>query len=69
MADITAVFPFLKLPLELRNMVYKEILVMPGVIEMWGWKLRAQVVQISRDESGRSMSVTVSKQPPVLGVS
>lgn len=34
MADIAAGFPFLKLPLELRNMVYKELLIMPGTLEI-----------------------------------
>lgn len=34
MADIAAGFPFLKLPLELRNMVYRELLIMPGTLEI-----------------------------------
>lgn len=40
MADTTTGFPFMKLPLELRNMVWKELLVMPGLIVMGSTKLR-----------------------------
>lgn len=42
MADITAGSPFLKLPLEVRNMIYKELLVKPEPIQMKRPKGRPQ---------------------------
>ncbi|MCJ1463877.1 hypothetical protein MMC07_002486 [Pseudocyphellaria aurata] len=56
MADITAGFPFLKLPLEVRNMVYKELLVKRKPIRMRRPKERPQ------SEPAVLGAFTVSKQ-------
>ena len=69
MAELTAGFPFIRLPLELRNMVYRELLVMPGPIDLGKTRRsRPSVMLLDNEEPDSRMSRKISKHPRVFGI-
>lgn len=67
MADSSTGFPFEKLPGELRLMVLKHLLHMPGTIELHG-KNTLCVEQHTKDETGRITTFRSSRHPPIFGI-
>lgn len=66
---MTAGFPFIRLPLELRNMVYRELLVMPGPIDLGKTRRsRPSVMLLDNEEPDSRMSRKLSKHPRVFGI-